>query len=99
MKDRPNEEAGSVLSTATSFLSLYTDPIIAENTSCSDFRIKQIMNSDKPVALYLVTEPTDKDRLSPLVKLFISLVLTLCASDMEFEKGRSVKSYKKCCSC
>lgn len=94
MKDRPNEEAGSVLSTATSFLSLYTDPIIAENTSCSDFRIKQIMNSDKPVALYLVTEPTDKDRLSPLVKLFISLVLTLCASDMEFEKGRSVKSYK-----
>ena len=94
MKDRPDEEAGSVLSTATSFLSLYTDPVVAENTSVSDFRIKQIMNSDKPVSLYLVTEPTDKDRLSPLVKLFISLILTLCASDMEFEQGRSVQSYK-----
>ena len=94
MKDRPDEEAGSVLSTATSFLSLYTDPVVAENTSCSDFRIRQIMNSDKPVSLYLVTEPTDKDRLSPLVKLFVSLILTLCAADMEFEKGRSVRSYK-----
>lgn len=94
MKDRPDEEAGSVLSTATSFLSLYSDPVVAENTSHSDFRIKQIMNSDKPVSLYLVTEPTDKDRLSPLVKLFISLILTLCASDMEFKKGRSVRSYK-----
>lgn len=94
MKDRPDEEAGSVLSTATSFLSLYTDPVVAENTSASDFRIRQIMNSDKPVSLYLVTEPTDKDRLSPLVKLFISLILTLCAADMEFEGGRSVQSYK-----
>ncbi len=94
MKDRPDEEAGSVLSTATSFLSLYTDPVVAENTSHSDFKIKQIMNSEKPVSLYLVTEPTDKDRLSPLVKLFVSLILTLCASDMEFKGGRSVKSYK-----
>ena len=91
---RPNEEGGSVLSTATASLGLYIDPVVAENTSHSDFKIKQIMNSDKPVSLYLVTEPTDKDRLEPLVKLFISLILTLCASDMEFKKGRSVRSYK-----
>ena len=94
MKVRPDDEGGSVLSTATASLGLYIDPVVAENTSHSDFRIKQIMNSDKPVSLYLVTEPTDKDRLAPLVKLFISLILTLCASDMEFKKGRSVRSYK-----
>ena len=90
----PKDEAGSIISTANSFLALYADPVVAENTSSSDFKIKQIMNSDKPVSVYLVTEPTDKDRLAPLVNLFVSLILTLCASEMKFEAGRSIQSYK-----
>src|SRR5262249_12103386 len=35
MKDRPEDEAGSVLSTAKSFLELYRDPIVAKNTAVS----------------------------------------------------------------
>ena len=93
MFDRPDEEAGSVLSTAKSFLSLYRDPIVAENTSQSDFKIKQLMNMENPVSLYVVTQPADKGRLKPLVRLLVNLVIRLLADKMEFEGGRSVKGY------
>ena len=55
--DRPDEEAGSVLSTAKSYLSLFRDPIVARNVSKSEFRIKDLMNYEDPVSLYIVTQP------------------------------------------
>ena len=58
MIDRPEEEAGSVLSTAKSYLSLYRDPVVGHNVSRSEFRIKDLMNHDSPVSLYIVTQPT-----------------------------------------
>lgn len=42
MIDRPEEEAGSVLSTAKSHLSLYRDPVVAANVSQSEFKINQL---------------------------------------------------------
>jgi len=33
MEERPDEERGSVLSTAKSFLDLYRDPVVAANIS------------------------------------------------------------------
>ena len=36
MMDRPEEEAGSVLSTAKSYLALYRDPVVARNVSRSE---------------------------------------------------------------
>lgn len=48
MKARPEEEAGSVLSTAKSFLSLYRDPIVSGNISNSEFRIKDLMYDVSP---------------------------------------------------
>lgn len=97
MYDRPDEEAGSVLSSAKSFLSLYRDPIVAENTSASDFKIKEVMNSDQPVSLYVVTQPSDKLRLKPLVRLIVNLMITLNADRIEFEGGRSVQGYAHRC--
>ena len=38
----------------------------------SDFRIQDIMDNDSPVSLYLVLNPTNIQRLKPLVRLFIS---------------------------
>ena len=64
--DRHEEEAGSVLSTLKSYLSLYRDPVVARNVADSHFRIKDLMHHDSPVSLYLVTEPVDKERLRPL---------------------------------
>ena len=67
MMDRPIEEAGSVLSTAKSYLSLYRDPTVAGNVSKSEFRIGDLMNFDNPVSLYIIARPNDKARLRPLV--------------------------------
>ena len=90
---RPDEEAGSVLSTAITKLSLYRDPIVAENTSVSDFKVLQLMNSADPVSLYLITSPSDKDRIKPLSRLLFNSILKYCCADMEFAGGRSVDNY------
>lgn len=86
MMDRPEEEAGSVLSTAKSYLSLYRDPVVARNVSGSQWRIKDLMNDDQPVSLYIVTQPTDKARLRPLVRILMNMIVRLLADKMEFER-------------
>lgn len=90
----PEEERGSILSTARSFLSLYRDPIIQRNTECCDYRISDLMNHESPVSLYIITQPVDKARLQPLVKLKFNMIIRLLATKMEFEKGRTKKTYR-----
>jgi len=94
MMDRPEEEAGSVLSTAKSYLALYRDPVVAHNVSRSDFHIKDLMHSDEPVSLYIVTQPKDKTRLRPLVRVMVNMIVRLLADKMDFENGRPVAHYK-----
>ena len=94
MLDRPEEEAGSVLSTAKSYLSLYRDPVVAANVSASDFRIRDLMNHRDPVSLYIVTQPNDKARLRPLVRIMVNMTIRLLADRMEFKNGKPVASYK-----
>jgi type IV secretion system protein VirD4 len=94
MVDRPVEEAGSVLSTAKSYLSLYRDPVVARNVSRSEFRINDLMNYRDPVTLYIVTQPNDKARLRPLVRVVVNMVIRLLADRMDFVKGRPQPHYK-----
>lgn len=94
MLNKEEKERGSVLSTAKSFLSLYLDPIIAKNTSHSDFLVRDLMNSDKPVSLYFVVQPGDLDRMVPLSRLFWAMVIRRNAADMHFAGGTSVQGFK-----
>lgn len=94
MLDRPPEEAGSVLSTAKSYLALYRDPVVAQNTSASDFRLRDLMHADAPITLYLVTQPTDKDRLRPLVRALVNMTLRALADRLDFENGQPKAHYK-----
>jgi len=94
MIDRPEEEAGSVLSTAKSYLSLYRDPVVASNTNSSNFKINDLMNNDNPVSLYIITQPNDKSRLRPLVRILMNMIIRLNAGKMEFENGKSKQHYK-----
>jgi type IV secretion system protein VirD4 len=94
MINREDKEASSVLSTVVSYLTLYRDPVIARNTSRSTFRIKDLMNYEKPVSLYLVVKPVDKDRIRPFVRLFITQVIRRLADSMEFKDGEQVRTYK-----
>lgn len=94
MLNKEDKERGSVLSTAKSFLSLYLDPVVAANTSKSNFLVRDLMNSDKPVSLYFVVQPADLERMVPLSRLFWAMVIRRNAADMHFAGGSSVQGYK-----
>jgi type IV secretion system protein VirD4 len=94
MMDRPANEAGSVLSMTKTFLDLYRDPTVAKNTSRSDFRIRDLMHYTDPVSLYIITQPNDKTRLRPLVRIVVNMIVRLLADKMEFENGRPKPAYK-----
>jgi len=70
--NKGRDELSSVLSTAMSFLGLYRDPLIARVTSRSDFCIDDLQNATKPVALYLVTPPSDLSRTRAYMRLFLN---------------------------
>ena len=95
MMNRPDEERGSVLSTAMSFLSLYRDPLVAKNVARSDFKIGDLMNHEQPVTLYLVVRAEDKDRMKPLMRLIVNqLVRVLLRPEITFVEGRPQPPHK-----
>ncbi len=88
MLNKSENELSGVLSTAMSFLGLYRDPIIAENTRVSDFAINNLMNADCPVSLYLVVPPSDIDRTKPLMRLMLNQIGRRLTEKMEFGEKR-----------
>ena len=88
MLNKAENELSGVLSTAMSFLSLYRDPIVARNTSDSDFRITDLMQADNPVSLYLVIPPSDINRLRPLFRLMINQICRRLTEDMAPRESR-----------
>jgi type IV secretion system protein VirD4 len=94
MLHRSSEEAGSVLSTIKSYLSLYRDPIIAQNLKTSDFKITDFISSHQPISLYIIMKPNDKDRLRPLFRILINMIIHLLAKDIVFHNDQQQKHYK-----
>jgi type IV secretion system protein VirD4 len=92
--NKPDEEAGSVLSTVISNMGLFRDPVVARNTSKSSFRIRDLMQHDDPVSCYLVINPNDQLRLMPLTRLVLTQIVFTLAARMEFADGRSSEAYK-----
>ena len=89
MLNRPDEERGSVLSTAMSFLSLYRDPLVAKNVARSDFKVGDLMNYERPVTLYLVVRAEDKDRMRPLMRLIINQLVRVLLAPGNHLRGRT----------
>ena len=92
--DKAENEAASVISSAKKVLGLWDDPIVAMNTSRSDFHLYDLMNHEKPSSLYLVVPPSDRIRLTPLTRLFFNMFVGSNTEKMDFKDGRSVASYK-----
>ncbi|MFT9073950.1 conjugal transfer protein TraG [Gluconobacter potus] len=69
----PNERSG-VLSTAMSFLGLYRDPVLADVTSRSTWRIGDLVNAVRPTTLYFVIPPSDISRTKPLIRLMLNQI-------------------------
>lgn len=85
MLDKEDKDFSGVLSTAKTALTLYSDPLVARNTSASDFRIADLVNHAAPVSLYLVVPPSDKIRLRPLIRLIFTMIVNRLTERMDFE--------------
>ncbi|MDL2226623.1 type IV secretory system conjugative DNA transfer family protein [Deltaproteobacteria bacterium OttesenSCG-928-M10] len=94
MLSKADNELSGVVNTVTANLALFKDPVVAMNTSRSDFQLDDLMNYEVPVNLYLVISPADIDRLRPLLRIFVSQLLNRFTERMEFEDGASKASYK-----
>ncbi len=94
MRNKADNEASGVVSTALTNLALYRDPVVALNTASCDFRIHDLMNHDKPVNLYLVISPADIDRMRPLLRLMVDMIVRRICAKMEFADGSSKAGYK-----
>lgn len=88
------KELASIISTVNNALSLYRDPKVARNTSHSDFKVSDLMDSEKPVSLYFITNPDDLDRIKPLTRLLLTQIVSRLAGRMEFDDGRSKTTHK-----
>ena len=95
---KPDNECGSIISTANTALKEYLDPVLSRNTSTSDFCVDDIMNYKKPVSLYLVTPPSDLLRLAPIFRLFFEMMVKHHARKIgTYENGRAKAVYKHKC--
>ena len=95
---KPDNECGSIISTANTALKEYLDPTLARNTSVSDFCVDDLMNHKHPVSLYLVTPPSDLLRLAPIFRLFFEMMVKHHAKKIGvYEGGRAKTLYKHKC--
>ena len=95
MLERETRERGSVLSSAKTYLVLFQDPLIAGNTSRSDFRVLDLMNHAKPVSLYIVSRGDDKERLRPLVRLMLAMITRrLMGVELRFREGQPLMPHR-----
>lgn len=85
MLDKEDKDFSGVLSTAKTALTLYSDPLVARNTSVSDFTIQDLVNHERPVSLYLVVPPSDKIRLRPLIRLIFTMIVNRLTERMDFQ--------------
>jgi type IV secretion system protein VirD4 len=88
MLNKAEKELSSVVSTVSSYLSLYQDPVVQKATSASDFRVDDLMNAEHPVSLYYVVSPQDADRLVPLTRLVFQLIGTKLTAKLGGYKHR-----------
>jgi type IV secretion system protein VirD4 len=63
----------NIVAEAQSFLTVYSDPIVAANIASSDFDLGELRSGS--VSLYLVVQPAHKKRLRPLTRLILTQVL------------------------
>jgi type IV secretion system protein VirD4 len=87
MLDKADREFSSVVSTINTALSIYADPLVRRNTAASDFTVNDLVNFERPVSLYIVVPPSDRLRLSPLLRLVFTLIVNRLTYRMAFTPG------------
>lgn len=92
MLDKEDKDFSGVLSTAKTALSLFSDPLVSQNTAASDFTINDLVNHEQPVSLFLVVPNSDKIRLRPLTRLIFTMIVNRLCERMDFEGSEQRKN-------
>ncbi|MEL6860026.1 MAG: IncP-type conjugal transfer protein TraG [Pseudomonadota bacterium] len=87
---KTDNEASGVLSTAISLLTLYRDPVVAQATSKSDWRIEELLHADRPISVYLSIPPSDISRTKPLIRLMLNQIARRLTERLPGESARKV---------
>jgi len=87
----PQNQLFGVKATADAALIIYADPLVAEKTRRSDFRISDLVCLDIPRSLYIQLPPSDANRLRPLSRLILSQIATLMMEDLNTVRGLEKK--------
>ena len=80
-KTRPDDERGSVFSTAVTALQVFEDPLVRHCTSSSDFCLNDFKVSDLPLSLYITVPFPDLDRLSSYIRIIVTFILRKFSQD------------------
>jgi len=94
MVNKDKKELSGIVSTALTQLSLYFDPTVKHAVSSSTFNILDLCNAKKPATLYLVTDPNNKNRFEPLMRLLINMILSRLTAEMHFKDGKGTSPHK-----
>jgi type IV secretion system protein VirD4 len=70
-----DEQLLTHISTVKGDLGIYTNPASAEILSHSDFSLNDIMDSEKPISIYMCIPVKQIERIMPMFKLIYSLIL------------------------
>jgi len=60
-----------IVATARASLNVFADPVVAEVTKTSDFRISDLVCGEYPVSMYLTVPQSDSARMMPLFRLIL----------------------------
>lgn len=64
----------AIRATAHAYLGIFADPIVAANTSTSDFRLFDLVAGSHPMTLFLQPPPQDLGRFLPTLRFFVEMV-------------------------
>lgn len=92
-KQQHEKVRSDIMQTVQSKLNLFRDPLIANSTSHSDFKLSDFYDSDVPITLYLTVPFGQIDRVAPVFKLLIDFILRRFSSG-ELRAGEKDKSLK-----
>lgn len=71
-----------------SFLGLYRDPVVAQVTRQCDWRIRDLVEDERPTTLYLVVPPSDISRTKPLIRLILNQIGRRLTEDLRAKRRR-----------
>lgn len=93
--NKAEKERASIVSEVGKRLAIYRDPMVAQVTDASEFKISHLMNHERPVSLYLSIPWESRDRLKPVMRLVLNQIIHKLATDLEFQNGRPVSAHKR----